>query len=186
MESRHGTNGHEHIAPTSVVVMGVTGCGKSTVGALLAARIDLPFIDGDELHSEANKQKMAAGIPLDDADRAPWLGLIATALAWAPMVVACSALKRSYRDRLRAGAPDVRFLYLAGAPTLLGLRLSARSHEFMPPSLLESQLAILEPPGSDENALTLDIQVSAEAIVDSAAVWLRRRAGAASKDPGHK
>jgi carbohydrate kinase (thermoresistant glucokinase family) len=164
----------EYMAHTSVVVMGVTGSGKSTVGALLAARIGLPFIDGDALHSEANKRKMAAGIPLDDADRAPWLDAIATALAEAPVVVACSALKRSYRDRLRAGALDVQFIYLAGPPTLLAQRLGARSHEFMPPSLLESQLAILEPPGFDENALTIDIRLSPEAIVDCAARWLKK------------
>jgi gluconokinase len=155
-----------------VVVMGVTGAGKSTFGAMLAARIDLPFVDGDDLHSKANKQKMATGIPLDDADRAPWLDTIAATLARAPVVVACSALKRRYRDRLRAGAPHVRFVYLAGPSTLLAQRLGARTHEFMPPELLESQLAILEPPGSDENALTIDIRLSPEAMVDYATRWL--------------
>jgi len=160
----------------SIVVMGVSGCGKSTVGALLAAKVDLPFMDGDDLHPQVNKQKMAAGIPLDDADRAPWLDRIAAALAGAPMIVACSALKRRYRDRLRDGAPDVQFIYLAGSPALLAQRLASRSHEFMPPGLLESQLAILEPPGSDEDALTLDIRLSPEAIVDSAAGWLAAHA----------
>lgn len=152
--------------------MGVTGAGKSTFGAMLAARIDLPFVDGDDLHSKANKEKMAAGIPLDDADRAPWLDTIAATLARAPVVVACSALKRRYRDRLRAGAPDVQFVYLAGPSALLAQRVSARAHEFMPPELLESQLAILEPPGSDENALTIDIRLSPEAMVDRATRWL--------------
>jgi carbohydrate kinase (thermoresistant glucokinase family) len=156
----------------SVVVMGVSGSGKSTVGSLLAAKLDLPFVDGDDLHSEANKQKMAAGIPLDDVDRAPWLDAIAATLSGAPKVVACSALKRRYRDRLCAGAPDVKFVYLAGSPKLLAERVSARAHEFMPPRLLESQLATLEPPGSDENALTIDIGSPLEAIVGRAARWL--------------
>jgi gluconokinase len=160
------------MAHFSILVMGVSGSGKSTVGALLAATLGLPFIDGDALHSEANKQKMTAGIPLDDADRAPWLDAIAAALAGAPRVIACSALKRCYRDRLRVKAPDVKFVYLAGTSTLLVHRLKTRSHEFMPPELLESQLAILEPPGSDESALTINIELSPEAIVDRAARWL--------------
>jgi gluconokinase len=152
--------------------MGATGAGKSTFGALLAAGLDLPFTDGDDLHSKANKEKMAAGIPLEDADRAPWLDAIAATLARAPVVVACSALKRRYRDRLRAGAPDVQFVYLAGTSTLLAQRLKTRVHGFMPPELLESQLAILEPPESDENALTIDIRLSPEAMVDCATRWL--------------
>ncbi len=155
-----------------IVVMGVSGSGKSTVGALLAARVRRPFVDGDDLHPPANKQKMAAGIPLDDANRAPWLDAIAAAIAGAPKVVACSALKRSYRDRLRVAAPNARFVYLAGTPKLLALRLSARTHEFMPPGLIDSQLAILQPPGCDENALALDIQLSPQALVDAAARWL--------------
>jgi carbohydrate kinase (thermoresistant glucokinase family) len=109
---------------------------------------------------------MAAGISLDDADRVPWLDAIAAVLALAPTVVACSALKRRYRDRLREAAPDLKFVYLAGTAALLAQRLKLRSHVFMPPELLDSQLAILEPPGSDENALTLDIQLSPEAIID--------------------
>jgi len=156
----------------SIILMGVSGSGKSTVGALLATRLGLPFIDGDDLHPQANKQKMAAGIPLDDADRAPWLDTVAAALARAPVVVACSALKRRYRDRLRAKAPHVQFIYLAGSPELLAQRLSTRSHKFMPPELLESQLAILEPPGSNENAFTVNIQLSPEAIVDCTVRWL--------------
>ena len=104
--------------------------------------------------------------------RAPWLDTVAATLARAPVVVACSALKRRYRDRLRAGAPDVQFVHLAGPSTLLARRLGARTHEFMPPELLESQLAILEPPGSDENALTIDIRLSPEAMVDRTTRWL--------------
>ena len=156
-----------------IIVMGVSGSGKSTVGALLAKRLDLPFMDGDDLHSEANKQKMAAGIPLDDADRAPWLDAIAAALARAPVLIACSVLKRRYRDRLREAVPEVQFVYLAGSPALLAQRLAARTHKFMPPDLLDSQLAILEPPGSDENALTIDIGASPDAIVNYAAGRLK-------------
>jgi len=159
--------------------MGVSGSGKTTIGALLATRLQLPFIDGDDLHSQANKQKMATGIPLDDADRAPWLETIA-AIAGTPGVVACSALKRRYRDRLREAVPDLKFVYLAGSPTLLRQRLSARSHPFMPPELLESQLATLEPPGSDENALTIEIELSPEAIVDGASRWLNTLQGFSS------
>jgi len=157
---------------SSIVVMGVTGSGKSRIGASLATRIGAPFIDGDDLHPAANKQKMAAGIALNDADRAPWLDAIASVLGRAPVVVACSALKRRYRDRLRKAAPDFRLLYLEGPAATLAQRLGARSHEFMPAGLLESQLATLEPPGTDEGALTLDIRLSPRAIVDCAAEWL--------------
>jgi gluconokinase len=153
--------------------MGVSGSGKTTVGAQLAGRIGLPFIDGDDLQPVANKQKMAAAIPLDDADRAPWLDAIAAALVREPVVVACSALKRCYRDRLRKASADVKFIYLAGSPKVLEQRLGARSHEFMPPALLESQLAILEPPASDEDALSIDIGLSPHAIVDRVARWLQ-------------
>jgi carbohydrate kinase (thermoresistant glucokinase family) len=115
---------------------------------------------------------MGAGIPLDDADRLPWLDAIAAALRQGSIVVACSALKRRYRDRLRDSAPDIKFIYLAGTSAQLAHRLKLRSHEFMPPELLDSQLAILEPPDPDENPLTLDIRSSPEAIVDRAAQWL--------------
>ena len=109
-----------------IVVMGVSGSGKSTVGALLAVQLGLPFIDGDDLHPAANKRKMAAGIALDDADRAPWLDAIARVLARAPAVVACSALKRRYRDRLRVAAPDLKLVYLAGSRALLAQRIAGR------------------------------------------------------------
>jgi gluconokinase len=157
---------------SSIIVMGVSGSGKSTVGALLARRLDLPFIDGDDLHSEANKRKMARGVPLDDADRVPWLNALAAALAGAAVVLACSALKRSYRVRLRQAAAGLRFIYLSGTPAVLAQRLKSRSHEFMPPELLPSQLATLEPPGPDEDALTIDIRLPPEAIVDYAAKYL--------------
>ncbi len=155
-----------------IVVMGVSGSGKSTVGALLAAQLGMPFIDGDALHPAANKRKMAAGIALDDADRAPWLDAIAQALARAPAVIACSALKRRYRDRLRMAAPDLNFVYLAGSRALLAQRVGRRRHEFMPPELLDSQIALLEPPGGDEEALTFGIHLPPGAIADLAAARL--------------
>jgi len=148
------------------VVMGVAGSGKTTVGSLLAARLGVPFADGDAFHSPANLARMAAGNPLTDDDRAPWLDAIA---AWLDShercVVACSALRRAYRDRLRR--PDVLFVYLHGSRELLASRIAARSAHFFPPRLLASQLADLEPPGPDENAITVSIELSPEEIVEA-------------------
>lgn len=137
--------------------MGVAGSGKSTVGSVLAAALGVDFVDGDDLHPPANKAKMAAGVALDDADRAPWLAAIGAVLARGSVVVACSALKRDYRDRLRAAAPQLTLVSLHGTPELLSARLAARHHEFMPASLLESQLATLEEPGPDEHPLSFDV-----------------------------
>jgi carbohydrate kinase (thermoresistant glucokinase family) len=153
--------------------MGVSGSGKSTVGSLLAAELKLSFVDGDDLHPPENKKKMAAGVALNDADRVPWLDAIAAVLARGSVVVACSALKRRYRDRLRAGAPELRLIYLQGTPELLAERLSARKHEFMPAKLLDSQLATLEEPGSDEGALAVDVALAPGEIVLRAAAWYR-------------
>ncbi len=147
------TEPQPHTGRPLVVVMGVSGSGKSTVGALLAAALGVPFTDGDDLHPPANVAKMAAGIPLDDADRWPWLAAVGRALAGsgpAGLVVACSALKRVYRDAIRAEAPTVRFLELDSAPALLADRMAQRADHFMPPSLLASQLALLEPLEVDE------------------------------------
>ncbi|MEO6533717.1 MAG: gluconokinase [Pseudolysinimonas sp.] len=152
-----------------VVVMGVSGSGKTTVGAALADALGLRFVDGDALHPAANVAKMAAGIPLDDADRAPWLDAIGTLLAAGPLVVACSALKRSYRDRLRVAAPALQLVFLDGSPELLASRMAARPGHFMPTSLLRSQLATLERPAPDENALTADIAAPVTQIVASLA-----------------
>jgi gluconokinase len=138
-------------APARIVVMGPSGSGKSAVGALLAECLALPFVDADDLHPPANVTKMAAGTALDDADRMPWLDVVAAALGAAPQgtVVACSALARRYRDRIRAGAPDAVFVELGVLPDELARRMASREH-FMPPALLASQLQTLEHLGADE------------------------------------
>ena len=148
-----------------VVVMGVSGSGKTTVGAALADALGLRFVDGDALHPAANVAKMAAGIPLDDADRAPWLDAVGAVLAAGPVVVACSALKRVYRDRLRAAAPDLDLVFLDGSRELLASRMAARPGHFMPASLLDSQLATLEPPTADEHPVTVDVAPAVSEIV---------------------
>ena len=142
-----------------VVLMGVAGCGKSTVGAALSVRLGVPYRDGDDLHSAANIAKMRRGEPLTDADRAPWLRAVGAALHdGAPLIIGCSALKRQYRDLIRAeaGGP-VTFVHLAGSRAVIAARMAARTGHFMPPALLDSQFAALEPPGADENAVTVSI-----------------------------
>lgn len=138
-----------------MVIMGVSGSRKSTVGELLGRRLGIPFIDGDGLHPATNKEKMRAGIPLEDADRRPWLQEIGRTLEELQekgkgVIIACSALKRRYRDLLREHAPGVLFLHLEGSMDTLAARMAARSHEFMPATLLTSQLEALEPLDSDE------------------------------------
>jgi gluconokinase len=165
------------VAPR-VVVMGVSGCGKSTVGRLIADGLGVHYVEGDELHPERNIDLMAAGIPLTDADRHGWLQEVAGQLANATaeargIVVTCSALKRSYRDQLRAGAPDVRFVHLHGSRELLESRVAARSGHYMPPSLLQSQLDTLEPPDEDERAIALDITQPPEQLAEKALQRLR-------------
>lgn len=155
-------------APPTIVVMGVSGCGKSTVGRALAAALGLPFIEGDELHPPRNVALMAAGTPLTDDDRVEWLQAVAAALAVAAdtgTVAACSALKRRYRDLLRSGAPALRLVHLTGDPALLAERLRRRSGHYMPASLLQSQLDILEPPQTDEAAITLDVTAAPEQVL---------------------
>ena len=150
-----------------LVIMGVSGSGKSTIAALLATRLGWDLQEGDGLHSTANVAKMAAGIPLTDEDRVPWLDTVASWItahtaAGLPGLITCSALKRTYRDRLRGD--HVRFVYLRGSRKLIGGRLATRTDHYMPPSLLDSQIATLEPPGADENVLTVDVGSSPEAM----------------------
>lgn len=142
-----------------VVMMGVSGSGKSSVGAALAERMGWPFEEGDDLHPPENRAKMSAGVPLTDADRAPWLDRIADWMHGrfgAGGVVSCSALRRAYRDRLRDADPDVRFVLVDPGREELQRRLAARKGHFMPPALLDSQLATLERPDPDERVLVLD------------------------------
>lgn len=149
--------------------MGVSGSGKSTVGAALARRLRVPFVDADTLHPPANIAKMAAGEPLDDDDRRPWLEKVGEWLAAhrEGAVVSCSALKRAYRDQLRAQCPGVQFVHLSGSAELIGARLAARTDHFMPPALLRSQLDTLEPLGSGEAGITVDVGPDVDAIVDT-------------------
>jgi gluconokinase len=152
------------------VVMGVSGCGKSLIGSALARALDIDFVEGDDYHSVGNVQRMASGIPLTDDDRAQWLRSLAARLreakdAGTGLVMTCSALKRSYRNVLRAGAGDVRFVFLRGPRALLAERISGRHGHFMPPSLLDSQLGTLEAPTADEGAWVCDISESPQDLV---------------------
>jgi carbohydrate kinase (thermoresistant glucokinase family) len=161
----------------AIVVMGVSGSGKSSVGEALARRLGWLFLEGDGLHPPANIAKMAAGVPLDDADRRPWLEAIRDRIdAWrrggTPGVVACSALKRRYRDILRGGRDDVRLAYLQGSAPLIAGRLAGRHGHFMPANLLNSQFAALEPPTPDERAITVAIDQPPSAIVDEIVIAL--------------
>jgi gluconokinase len=149
--------------------MGVSGSGKSTVGSALARRLRVPFVDADTLHPRANIAKMTAGEPLNDDDRHPWLAIVGEWLAGhcAGGVMSCSALKRKYRDQLRAHCPRVEFLHLTGSPELINRRMSARTGHFMPPALLRSQFDILEPLCADERGVTVDIGPDVDAIIDT-------------------
>lgn len=150
--------------------MGVSGCGKSTIGALLAERLDVPFLDADEFHPPQNVAKMAAGTPLTDADRQPWLELLNAKLRDArAAVLACSALKEAYRRTLARDLPDCRFVHLKGGVELIRARLAARRHRYMPASLLESQFAALEPP---TGAIEVDIGRPPAQCVDEIAARL--------------
>ncbi len=157
--------------------MGVSGCGKTTIGDLVARGLGLRFLDGDSLHPVENVAKMAAGTPLTDEDRWPWLATVGAELARAGsdgLVLACSALRRSYRDAIRAQAPETVFLHLHGSKEVLGSRLEGRSGHFMPAALLESQLATLEPLGADEPGVVVDIAVPVAHVVSDALEGLAR------------
>jgi gluconokinase len=161
---------------TSIVVMGVSGSGKSTVGAALARRLDIPFADADNFHPAANITKMSAGIPLDDDDRYPWLAAVGKWLAdHDGGVMSCSALKRRYRDQLRSYRPTVEFLHLTGSPALISRRQAERTGHFMPASLEISQFEALEPLGSDEHGLAIDVGRSADDIVETMVDYLLAR-----------
>lgn len=151
------------------MVIGVSGSGKSTVGAALAQRLRVPFVDADSLHPSGNIAKMAAHEPLDDADRYPWLEKVGEWLAAHPDggVVSCSALKRKYRDQLRARCPRIVFLHLAGSPELIAGRIAARAGHFMPADLLRSQFDALEPLGADEAGVTVGANQGVDAIIDA-------------------
>ncbi|MCX8133993.1 MAG: gluconokinase [Roseococcus sp.] len=150
-----------------LLLMGVSGSGKSTLGPMLAEALSLPFADADDFHPPANIAKMRAGTPLTDADRWPWLDALGAWLAAQPAggVVACSALRRAYRDRLRAAVPGLRLLFLHGDAALIAARQAARPGHFMPPALMASQFATLEPPGPEEEAIVLDVREAPEALV---------------------
>jgi carbohydrate kinase (thermoresistant glucokinase family) len=167
--------------------MGVSGSGKSTVASILARQLRVPFVDADGLHPAQNVAKMAAGIPLTDRDRGPWLDRVGEELAGAPdgVVVACSALRLTYRAVLRGHAADAVFVHLHGTRAQLLTRLTARLDHFMPPSLLDTQLATLEPLQADEPGVVLDIASSPDRIAADAAAWVRSRqapGGTASVD----
>lgn len=160
------------MTPTVLVIMGVSGSGKTTVGTLLALRLGWAFKEGDELHPAQNIAKMRAGEPLTDADRAPWLAAVA---AWidrwihdgARGVITCSALRRTYRHYLTRGRPQVGFVFLTGTEAVLSARLAARRDHFMPPILLSSQLAALEAPTADETVVIVDIDQPIDAQIDA-------------------
>ncbi|TPE49530.1 gluconokinase [Amaricoccus solimangrovi] len=163
----------------AIVVMGVCGCGKTSVGEGIAARLGAGFVEGDALHPAANVAKMAAGTPLTDEDRWPWLRAIAARIAEEPgaeIVVSCSALRRAYRDLIRQGAGrDVRFVFLSGSEALLARRMGAREGHFMPPELLASQLATLEDPRGEPGVVSIDIEAALPEIIDAALAALAER-----------
>ena len=157
--------------PSVIVVMGVSGTGKTTVGVCLTAHLGWEFIEGDRLHPPANVAKMTSGQPLDDADRAPWLAAVAQAIddcrsRGGHAVLTCSALKKSYRRIIIGDRPDVRLVYLDGSRAQIAERLTARRGHFMPASLLDSQFASLEPPAADERPIAASIEPPAAVIVD--------------------
>ena len=163
-----------------IVIMGVSGSGKSLLGQALAEALGVPFIEGDALHGEANVEKMREGIPLTDDDRWPWLSRVAAELvaqtkAHGGAVAACSSLKKTYRDHLREEVgPGLRFVFLKGSRKLLGARLSMRRQHFMPLSLLESQLETLQEPAAEEGAVTIDVDALPESILADALAALKR------------
>lgn len=165
--------------PTVVVLMGVSGCGKTAVGRLLARELGWAFHDADDFHPPANVERMRHGVPLTDAERMPWLDAVGRFIGAAVaerrgVVIACSALARRYRDRLGLPDPRVRLVHLDGPADLIRSRLEARAGHFMPPALLESQIALLERPAADENALAIDVAAEPDALAARIAAAVRR------------
>jgi gluconokinase len=170
----------QSIAPQRVVLMGVCGCGKSSLGLVLADELGWTFVEGDSEHGENNVAKMEAGLPLNDEDRADWLDRLSLRLAQAHedgrgLIMSCSALKRSYRDRLRLGDADVLFVHLQGDEDLITKRMSARRDHYMPISLIQSQFADLQPPGTDELAMSLSIDHTIEQLAQAVLEQLRTK-----------
>lgn len=166
------------VPPQVLVVMGVSGVGKTTIAKALDARLGWPFQEGDELHSKGNVDKMASGRALTDEDRAPWLRAVADWIgarlqAGEPGVITCSALRRSYRDTVTRGRPGVRVVYLHADRAVIAERLRQRQHHYMPADLLESQLATLEEPSPDEDVLTVEVHGSVEDIAAEVVARLR-------------
>jgi gluconokinase len=174
--------------PCALIVMGVSGSGKSTIAEQLAQRLGWTYEDGDRFHPASNVAKMSAGHPLTDEDRWPWLQAIADEIdrvckAGEHVVIACSALKRSYRDVLVHGRRDVRIVYLNGTQELIARRLAARKGHFMPPGLLVSQFKTLEPPGADEHPVIVSIDASVEEIVNDTVSQMGLTPGISSPSP---
>lgn len=171
VDNNHKNNMSNQTRQARWVVMGVSGCGKSEIGQRLASTLAVPFIEGDTFHSPANVAKMSAGTPLTDADRSDWLLKLQAEIraardSGAGLVLSCSSLKRRYRDVLRAGDPDLRFTHLVGERELIAARMQSRVGHYMPPSLLDSQLAALEPLQADEAGIRLDIRDEPSRLVE--------------------
>jgi len=166
--------------PCALIVMGVSGSGKSTIASALAEKLSWTFEDGDRFHPASNVAKMSAGHPLTDEDRWPWLNAIADEIervcrAGGRVVIACSALKRTYRQVLLRDRPDVRFVFLDGSKALIAERMARRKGHFMPPGLLDSQFKTLEPPQADEDPISVSIDAPVETIVENIVRQLSHR-----------
>lgn len=180
-QARATAAAHPALAYPPMIVMGVQGTGKTTIGSALGERLGVTFIDSDDLHPPANKVKMAAGTPLEDEDRVPWLKIVgativANAAEGRTTIVACSALKRWYRELLRSSVPELQFIHLAGQRDLVASRLATRQHEFMPTTLLDSQFEVLEPLAPWEAGVVVPVAGTPAEIVDVVAEYLARPA----------
>lgn len=180
-QARATAAAHPALAYPPMIVMGVQGTGKTTIGSALGELLGVTFIDSDDLHPPANKAKMAAGTPLEDEDRVPWLKIVgativANAAEGRTTIVACSALKRWYRELLRSSVPELQFIHLAGQRDLVASRLATRQHEFMPTTLLDSQFEVLEPLAPWEAGVVVPVAGTPAEIVDVVAEYLARPA----------